>query len=442
MLMIVSVSVACMQSIHAQSLTNDHYLKQTDLLLEAIQRDSLQPFEHQISDEMKRALGGQSLSDVWDMFVLQYGAVAQVGDAAIISKFESSVVVEKPVKFDEASFNFRVTFDTLGIIQGVFFMSPSTKYRVPEYVKAEQFLEYKITFGKAPYELEGTLTIPKGKGPFPLVILVHGSGPSDQDASVGPNKPFKDIAWGLASNDVAVFRYHKRTYSHMMVMMERRDHEQITLKEETVDDAVWAVEVLSRHKSIDAKNIWIVGHSLGGMAAPLIAKTAGKKVAGIVLLAAPARPLPLLLIEQLEYMYRISNDSSELNKMRYANTIRLAQNAQQPNMPVDLSKDSLPFGVGTAYWRFLLSYDQVAVAKQLKSQKILVLQGATDYQVSDKDYNIWRYELGSKSQGILYAHLNHLMMYEEEMSTPDSYKKASNVWYPVIMDIAAAVKRR
>lgn len=441
-LTVVIFLIISIQSNNAQQFTDEHFVQQTDRLLEAIQKDSLQPFNELISEEMMRVMGGQSLSDLWDMFVLQYGEIEEVGLSSIISKFESNIIVEKPIKFAEAAFNFRVTFDTIGMIQGVFLMSPGTTYRVPEYVRAEQFLEYKITFGKAPYELEGTLTLPKGKGPFPLVILVHGSGPIDQDASVGANKPFKDIAWGLASNDVAVFRYHKRTFSHMMVMMELKDHEKLTLKEETVDDAVWAIEVLSRHKSIDAKNIWVAGHSLGGMAAPLIAKATGKKVAGIILLAAPARPLPELLIEQLDYMYRISKDSSERNKARFANTIRLAQNAMQPNLPIDFPKDSLPFGVGAAYWRFLQSYNQVATAKLLKNQKVLVLQGATDYQVSEKDYNIWRNALGEKANGVLYAHINHLMMYEEAFSTPDSYKKTSNVWYPVIMDMATAVKKR
>ena len=60
----------------------------------------------------------------------------------------------------------------------------------------------------------GTLSMPAGDGPFPAVVLVHGSGPNDRDETIGPNKPFKDLAWGLASQGIAVLRYDKRTKAH------------------------------------------------------------------------------------------------------------------------------------------------------------------------------------------------------------------------------------
>ena len=59
--------------------------------------------------------------------------------------------------------------------------------------------------------LPGTLAMPKGTGPFPAVVLVHGSGPQDRDETVGPNKPFLDIARALAAQGIAVLRYEKRT---------------------------------------------------------------------------------------------------------------------------------------------------------------------------------------------------------------------------------------
>ncbi len=67
------------------------------------------------------------------------------------------------------------------------------------YVTAGSFIETDVTVGSAPWALPGTLTVPNGAGPFPAVVLVHGSGPNDRDETFGPNKPFRDLAWGLAS---------------------------------------------------------------------------------------------------------------------------------------------------------------------------------------------------------------------------------------------------
>lgn len=75
--------------------------------------------------------------------------------------------------------------------------------------------EREITVGAEGFKLPGTLTLPKSSATenrkFPLVILVHGSGPQDRDETIGPNKPFRDLAWGLAERGVAVIRYEKRT---------------------------------------------------------------------------------------------------------------------------------------------------------------------------------------------------------------------------------------
>src|SRR5262249_4286540 len=153
-----------------------------------------------------------------------------------------------------------------------------------------------LTLGSAPWELPAILTIPNGKGPFPAVILVHGSGPGDEDETIGPNKPFKDLAWGLASNNVAVLRYKKRTLVHAAQMSEIK----ITVMDETVDDARLAIELLSKTDGIDKKKIYVLGHSLGGMLAPRI--VTNSTAAGIVIMAGSTRPLEDLLVEQLEYL--------------------------------------------------------------------------------------------------------------------------------------------
>ena len=91
-------------------------------------------------------------------------------------------------------------------------------------------------------ELPGTLTVPEGDGPFPAVVLVHGSGPNDRDETLMGQKPFRDLAEGLAGKGIAVYRYDKRTYVYGARLQADRG---ITLMEETVEDAAAAVRLLS-----------------------------------------------------------------------------------------------------------------------------------------------------------------------------------------------------
>src|SRR6185369_4322477 len=92
-------------------------------------------------------------------------------------------------------------------------------YQPPAYVVPSMFREQELTVGAGTeWALPATLTLPTGTGPFPAVVLVHGSGPNDRDETIGPNKPFQDLAQGLASQGIAVLRYEKRTKQHPVAM--------------------------------------------------------------------------------------------------------------------------------------------------------------------------------------------------------------------------------
>ena len=114
--------------------------------------------------------------------------------------------------------------------------------------------------------LAAIITTPKGATNFPMVVLVHGSGPSDLDGTVGPNKPLKDIADGLACKGIGSIRYVKRT-----VVYAAEFGKAFTVKEEVLDDAVAAIALAKTVKGADVKSIYVLGHSLGGMLAPRIA---------------------------------------------------------------------------------------------------------------------------------------------------------------------------
>ena len=114
--------------------------------------------------------------------------------------------------------------------------------------------------------------MPSG-GAFPGVVMVAGSGPQDRDEKVGPNKPLRDLAWGLTARGIASLRYDKRTLVHRDRLMAAAL--EITVEEEVIADATAAVELLAGDQLIDAANVALVGHSLGATLAPVIAERSG-----------------------------------------------------------------------------------------------------------------------------------------------------------------------
>ena len=128
--------------------------------------------------------------------------------------------------------------------------------------------EEKIVIGEnTQYPLKGLLTLPDGAaGPVPAVVFVHGSGASNMDEKVGKLTPFRDLARGLARHGIASVRYDKRTFAHGFKMVRDKSLE-VTVKTETIEDAVLATRMLKQDPRIDPRQVFIVGHSMGGLVA-------------------------------------------------------------------------------------------------------------------------------------------------------------------------------
>lgn len=292
--------------------------------------------------------------------------------------------------------------------------------------------------GQEGWELPGTLTLPEGDGPFPAVVLVHGSGPNDRDETIGYNKPFRDIAWGLAQKGIAVYRYDKRTLVYGQQLASDPD---LTLEEETVLDAVKAVEILAGQEKIDGSRIYVAGHSLGGQALPRIneALAETEAAAGYIFLAAPARKLPDIMKEQYDFLYsltpELTEEQEQQKEMIYAELARLED-------PDSLSETDTVLGAYSAYWKDLDSYDQVETAASIQ-QPCLVLQGEEDYQVTMEDFGLWKETYGEAPNWSFktYPGLTHLFMPGEKANGPADYQSAQTVDEQVISDMAEFMKR-
>ena len=298
---------------------------------------------------------------------------------------------------------------------------------------AQGFRETPVEVGSQPYLLKGMLTLPNGHGPFPGVVLVGGSGPTDMDETIGPDKPFRDLAQGLAAQGIAVLRYDKRTHDHAALAVQDRTFD---IDDEYTDDALAALKQLRATPGLGRNALFLLGHSQGAAVAPHIAEK-DRNIAGLILIAVPAHPLFDEMIRQLNYLIGIEPTQADalrtqLVMIETARKQVAAFTSENPQAPG-------PFGTAAAYWLSLRDYDPVTVARKL-SLPMLILQGGRDYQVTPADdFPRWQQAFAHDPRATLreYPGLSHLMMPAGDPPSPADYSKPAQVDPQVIADIAA-----
>jgi dienelactone hydrolase len=328
----------------------------------------------------------------------------------------------------------------LALIASVLFVSCSLleRWKAPDYAKPDSFSERALTVTTGSFEMPGTLTVPNGAGSFSAIVLVHGSGPNDQDESVGTNKTFKDLAWGLASQGIVVLRYEKR--NHKYGVKSSADPDAFTIADETVDDARSAVAMLAKTPGVDANHIFIGGHSLGGYIAPRIA-TGDPQIAGLVLMAGNTRPTEELIIDQTNYLASIYGKDTPESQKHIQAAEKSARDLRDPNLKRGMTVVVLDAPLPASYVLDLRTYVPAETAAALKIP-FLILQGERDYQVRVVDFEGWKKALASHPNATfkLYPALNHLFMPGTGPSKPDEYLKPNHVPKDVVDDIAAWIK--
>ena len=406
-------------------------------------------FDNTMSEKMPAA----KLQETWAALSAQVGGFRGItGTRAEESNGHD--IVHVTCRFESASIDFRIVYDSERRIAGLW-LTPAAQEDAgpPPYADPAAFDEVSVKVGTQEWELPGTLSIPAGRGPHPAVVLVHGSGPNDRDGTVGPLRPLRDIAWGLASSGIAVLRYDKRTMVHASRMAAIRN--ELTVREETIDDALAAVLLLRATERIDPRRIFVLGHSLGGMLAPRIAAAAASSgedaaagggapapLAGIIILAGAARPLENLLVEQYRYLFSLDGVISDQEREELDRLEAQAARVKDPALATATPAEELPFGVAATYWLDLRAYDPAEAAAAL-DLPILILQGERDYQVSLEDFRIWQAALSGAPRAELrsYPALNHLFVAGEGITTPAEYLRAGHVAGEVIEDMARWIGR-
>ena len=385
------------------------------------------------SEDGKTKITAENLKQFWTNMEASLGKVKSL-DASSSRTQGEYFTVTMLGEFQYGKQDFLLLFDKNEKLVGLQMPPKAAAYRNAGYADSTLFTE-KPTYLQWPnHQLAAVVTVPKDGNSFPIVVLVHGSGPSDMDETLGPNKPFKDIAAGLAVNGIASIRYVKRT-----LLYPGEFGGAFTVKEEVLDDALQAIALAKTVQGVDLKQVYVLGHSLGGMLAPRIA-TLAPDLKGIILAAAPARKLSDIIIEQNKYMLALSKDTTAaMQKVLDAAIVEIEKT--KITKLGNMKPDSLLLGLPASYWADLNSYDQVATAKKLK-QRIFVIQGGNDFQVTETDYNLWNDALKQNSNVTLklYPTYNHLLSEQQEKGTTAQYQNPGNVEQRLIEDLAAWIK--
>ncbi len=316
----------------------------------------------------------------------------------------------------------------------------------------------EVTFGHGDISLAGTLTLPEGNGPFPAAVLITGSGPQDRDESLLGHKPFLVLADHLTRAGIAVLRSDDRGVGGSTGSVRN------STSADFAEDAIAAVEFLADRTEIAADRIGLIGHSEGGMVAPL-AVVRGADVAYLVHLAGPGVPTSQLLPKQAERVALASGTTAEAatsqaalirelfdvleadlseNETRERLTdIGRRQIALQDTGDEKITEQEIEEEISeqmevvlTPWFRYFAAYDPGPVLSKIEVP-VLALNGELDTQVDAKQ------NLGGME--VLLAHnkdvtlvslpgLNHLFQHAETGS-PAEYASIEETFAPEVLEL-------
>jgi dienelactone hydrolase len=404
-------------------------------ILASIAAKDFTQVEDQFTAAMKAALPPGRLAAAWTALLNQAGAYKSCARDARVRKIADKEMVITPCEFERATIDVQFAFDSAGRISGLVFrpsVNETVAYTLPSYANPSSYGEQAMTIGSGEWALPATLTLPAGTRPRPAVVLVHGSGPNDRDETIGGNKPFRDLALGLASRGVAVLRYDKRTNVHGAKMAALTD---FTVQQEVIEDALEAVKALRTRPGIDSARVFVLGHSLGGMLIPRIG-TADPAITGFIVMAGPARPIEDAMVAQTRYLALADGTISPEAQQAIDQAAALAASVRALK-PAEAKSGRVIFGVPPSYWLDLRGYDPPSAAARVKTP-MLILQGERDYQVTPEEFAKWKAALGSRRDVTFhsYAPLNHLFIAGTGRSLPAEYQVPGHVAEDVIRDIA------
>tara|TARA_B100000809_G_C15051878_1_gene499199 strand:- start:34 stop:1176 length:1143 start_codon:yes stop_codon:yes gene_type:complete len=347
---------------------------------------------------------------------------------------------------------------TIFLYYNAFFHTVSIE-RPQEPLKPYPYYSEEVTFQntQADITLHGTLTMPSKNGNYPVVILISGSGPQNRDYEFSGHKPFLILANHLTTNGVAVLRYDDRVFGKSIEV----------LNESTIanfaTDITSAITYLKTRKEINKDKIGLIGHSEGGIVAPMVASTCDD-VNFIVLLGGPGIEGEKVILKQSELYPKVLGASkSEIKKSiaQWKQIIQMVTTSDnRDTLKADLVKfleeiyDEIPSvmvpnniskklhveflsnRLSSASFISLLNYNPVAILKKVTCP-VLALNGEKDTQVTPKEnltgINSSLMKGGNTNVTIKeIPNLNHFFQ-ECKTGSPIEYKTIEQTFSPIAL---------
>ena len=384
------------------------------------------------SPELQESLNAESLQAGWEQTVASAGAFEEYYGT---EQENGGALCHSLLRYQEQDIRVSFTYNDTGLLEGIWIST----YNIPDELTANKTLQevaitIPFTSNGEEYQLDGVLTLPVGVEKPPVAILIQGSGQSDYNETLSGNRPFQDLAWGLAERGIASIRYNKRYYQ-----FPGQAPANLTISDEVLEDAATAIALAGELDSVNGEAIFLIGHSLGGMLAPEIARE-NPAVRGLVSLAGSPRHLADILYDQNEDVLNRMDSLSEEQKAASLESLR--QMVESAKAAADPESSQMLLDVPQSYWASLNAMDTAEAAREL-TIPMLFLQGTADFQVKmETDFAAWQQVLEghSNAQFQSYEGLNHLFMPTNGKMDASEYETPGQVDSRVIGDIAAFIQ--
>jgi len=315
-------------------------------------------------------------------------------------------------------------------------------------VKPYPYLSDDVTYPNKPAgnTLAGTITIPPGKGPFPAVLLITGSGPNDRDETLLEHKPFLVLSDYLTRKGIVVLRTDKRGVGKSTGDLAK------AISADFASDAEAGVAYLRTRSEVDPHKIGLIGHSEGGMIAPMAA-VADPAVAFIVMMAGSGVPGDQIIVEQgrlIEMASGLSKEDADKSAEKERETLALVETEKDPAaldrlLNVKLGAEGSPESaipgqikaLTSPWFRFFLTYDPATALRKLKIP-VLAINGSLDLQVPPAQ-NLPAIRKALQDAGNTHAEvdelpgLNHLFQ-DAKTGAPSEYGQIEETISPVALD--------
>lgn len=408
-------------------LSGDQLLQEARAVCSDLVEGRFDALTERFNAPMRDAVDAELLRASWAAITEQLGAYQGVQGEQPLG---SNASVSFSLAFEDGAAALTVTFDETGDIAGLLLQPQIDYVAVEKPLPAGAQEMHTALFAGTERELRAAIvTPPELTDATPYVLLVHGSGASDMDETVGPNKPFRDIAYDLAALGVASMRFDKVNFAHPELPIE-------TVEQEYLQPVREALRVL--RKETGATDVYVAGHSEGGILTPWLVRECGF-TGGIVLAGTPkslwemSYDQNLLSIELMPEAQR-----AELLQVVEAERARAESLLQ---MSDEEARAQTVFGVSAFYLRHMEGLDQIAIAQETR-KPFLFLWGEADLQVNRDAFESWEKGLGESPlyAYVTYPGLSHLFIQTEEgdsfANLMQSYMRPATVDPSVAKDIA------